>query len=132
LIPLFVTNILEGKKVPLYGDGKNVRDWIYVEDHCDAIDLILKEGAEGEIYNIAGGAELENIEITRKILSKLNCDESTIEYVKDRPGHDRRYALDDSKLRALGWKPNHTFEEGIEKTINWYKENQDWWKKLKK
>jgi dTDP-glucose 4,6-dehydratase len=131
LIPLFITNLLEGKKVPLYGDGKNVRDWIYVEDNCAAIFTALQNGKPGEIYNIAGGNELPNVEITKKILSALGKDDSSIEYVKDRPGHDRRYAIDDRKIRALGWKPKHDFSTALQKTISWYKANTDWWKPLK-
>ncbi len=131
LIPLFITNLIKGKKVPLYGDGKNVRDWIFVQDHCNAADFVLRNGKPGEVYNIAGGNELENIEITKKILWELNGDETSIEYVQDRLGHDRRYAIDDSKLRKMGWKPAHNFAQALEKTISWYKENQEWWKKLK-
>ncbi len=132
LIPLFVTNLLEGKKVPLYGDGLNVRDWLYVEDHCEAIDLILEKGKIGETYCIGGDNEKSNIEITRFILKELGFGEEMIEYVKDRPGHDRRYAIDSSKIKKeLGWKPKHSFEEAMKKTIEWYKNNQDWWKRVK-
>jgi dTDP-glucose 4,6-dehydratase len=131
LIPLFVTNLLEGKKVPLYGDGMNVRDWIHVEDNCDAIDFVLRNGQVGEIYNIAGTTSLPNIEITKSILTALGKDESHIEYVKDRPGHDRRYAITDKKLRALGWKPKHDFNTALAQTIAWYKANEKWWKPLK-
>ncbi len=131
LIPLFITNILEDEKVPVYGTGQNVRDWIYVLDHCRAIDFILKRGEVGEIYNIGGGAERTNLEITGKILGILGKDGSMIEYVKDRPGHDFRYSLDCSKLRDLGWVPKYNFEEALEKTIGWYVENEWWWKKLK-
>lgn len=132
LIPLFVTNLLEGKKVGLYGDGKQVRDWIYVTDHCDAIDFVMRKGENGQVYNIAGGNEMQNIEITKKMLEKLGKDENQIEYIKDRPGHDRRYAIDDAKLHGLGWAPKHNFAQALTKTISWYKENQEWWKKLKK
>ncbi|PXF61263.1 MAG: dTDP-glucose 4,6-dehydratase [Candidatus Methanogaster sp.] len=131
LIPLFITNLSEGKKVPVYGDGQNVRDWIYVLDHCRAIDFILKRGKVGEIYNIGGGAERTNLEITGKILGILGKDGSMIEYVKDRQGHDFRYSLDCSKLRDLGWAPKYNFEEALEKTVGWYLENEWWWKKLK-
>jgi dTDP-glucose 4,6-dehydratase len=131
LIPLFITNLLEGRKVPLYGDGKNVRDWVYVEDNCAAIFAALQHGKLGEIYNIAGGNELPNVEITKKILSALGKDESSIEYVKDRPGHDRRYAIDGRKIRALGWEPKHDFATALQKTIGWYKSNAAWWKPLK-
>lgn len=131
LIPLFITNALEGKKLPLYGDGKNVRDWLYVVDNCEAIDLVLQKGQEGEIYNIGGGNERQNIEITKFILKELGLSQDNIEFVKDRPGHDRRYSLDCSKVKKLGWKPKTNFEEGLKQTIAWYKNNQDWWKKIK-
>ncbi|MEK7598587.1 MAG: dTDP-glucose 4,6-dehydratase [Patescibacteria group bacterium] len=132
LIPLFVTNLLEGKKVPLYGDGLNVRDWLYVEDHCAAIDLIIHSGKIGETYCIGGNAEKTNKEITYKILELMGKGESSIEFVKDRPGHDKRYAIDFSKIkRELGWNPKVSFEEGIEKTIEWYENNEAWWKNIK-
>ena len=132
LIPLFITNALAQEPLPLYGDGLNIRDWIQVEDHCRAIDLILHQGAIGGIYNIGGGAEKTNLELTRIILKKLNRPETLIRYVKDRPGHDRRYAIDPGKLkRELGWKPLYTFERGIEETIRWYGENRWWWEKIK-
>jgi len=130
LIPLFITNLLRGKKVPLYGTGLNIRDWIYVLDNCAGIDIVLRKGEVGEIYNIGGGNEKTNLEIARIILKELGKDESWIEYVKDRPGHDFRYALDTGKIRKLGWKPKYTFEKAIKETITWYKENQEWWKKL--
>jgi len=132
LIPLFITNALVQEPLPLYGDGLNIRDWIQVEDHCRAIDLILHQGEVGEIYNIGGGAEKTNLELTRIILKKLNRPETLIRYVKDRPGHDRRYAINPGKLkRELGWKPLYTFEQGIEETIRWYGENTWWWEKIK-
>lgn len=131
LIPLFITNILENKKVPLYGDGRNVRDWIYVLDNCSGIDIVLHKGKIGEIYNIGGGNEKTNIEITKIILRELGKDESWIEYVEDRPGHDFRYALDSSKIKELGWQPKYEFKEAIRKTIYWYKKNRNWWKKIK-
>jgi dTDP-glucose 4,6-dehydratase len=132
LIPLFITNALAQEALPLYGDGLNIRDWIHVEDHCRAIDLILHQGKPGEIYNIGGNSEKTNLEITRIILSKLNRPETLVRYVKDRPGHDRRYAIDASKLRKeLGWRPLYTFEQGIEDTIRWYVENRWWWEKIK-
>lgn len=131
LIPLFVTNLFEGKKVPLYGDGLNVRDWLYVLDNCEAIDLILHQGNLGEVYNIAAGNETTNLEITKLILQELDKDESHIEYVKDRQGHDKRYALDCSKIKKLGWKPKHEFEEALKDTITWYTVNKLWWQKLK-
>ena len=131
LIPLFITNLLEGKKIPLYGDGLNVRDWIYVLDNCEAIDFILHNGILGEIYNIGGGNEKTNIDVTRLILAEIGRDETFIEHVKDRPGHDRRYALNCQKINKLGWKPEYKFEEALNETIKWYKSNQAWWKKIK-
>ena len=131
LIPLFITNLLDDTKVPVYGTGQNVRDWIYVLDHCRAIDFILQHGEVGEIYNIGGGAEKTNLKITESILKILGKNDSMIEYVKDRPGHDFRYSLDCSKLMDLGWMPKHNFEEALEKTVRWYIENEWWWKKSK-
>jgi dTDP-glucose 4,6-dehydratase len=131
LIPLFITNLLEGKKVPLYGDGLNVRDWIFVQDNCEAIDFVFHNGVPGEIYNIGRGNEKTNREITEKVLKLLNKDESSIEYVQDRPGHDRRYSLSSSKLNAMGWSPSTNFEDALKKTAEWYKENEGWWKPLK-
>lgn len=131
LMPLFITNLLENKKVPVYGKGKNVRDWIYVLDHCKAVDFVLHNGVPGEIYNIGGGAERSNIEITKKIIGILGADESMIEYVKDRPGHDFRYSLNCTKLRKLGWVPEYGFNEALETTVRWYVENRWWWEKLK-
>jgi dTDP-glucose 4,6-dehydratase len=131
LIPLFVTNLLQGKRVPVYGDGLNIRDWIYVMDHCKAIDFVLQQGADGEVYNIGGGEEKTNMEITRSILKRLGKDEHMIEYVRDRPGHDLRYSLDCSKLKAMGWRPEHDFEKALEMTVKWYMDNAWWWEKLK-
>jgi dTDP-glucose 4,6-dehydratase len=131
LIPLFITNLLDNRKVPVYGTGKNVRDWIYVLDHCKAVDFILHNGKIGEIYNIGGGSEKTNIEITNKILKHLKKDDSMIEFVKDRPGHDFRYSLDCTKLEALGWAQEHEFDDAIVETINWYINNRWWWKKLR-
>lgn len=131
LISLFVTNALEDKSLPVYGDGKNVRDWIYVEDHCDAIDFIQQNGENGEVYNIGGGNERMNIEITELILAELGKPKSLIQYVKDRLGHDRRYSVDCKKLFALGWQPKHSFETAMQETIAWYVENRWWWEKLK-
>jgi dTDP-glucose 4,6-dehydratase len=131
LIPLFITNLLQNHKVPLYGTGKNVRDWIFVLDHCNAVDFVLHRGDSGEIYNIGGGAEKTNIEITKIILEILGKDESMIEYVKDRPGHDLRYSLDCSKIRNLGWKPEYSFNEALNDTVRWYVKNKWWWMKLK-
>jgi dTDP-glucose 4,6-dehydratase len=131
LIPLFITNLMEGKKVSIYGTGLNVRDWIYVEDHCSGIDFVLNKGKTGEIYNIGGDNELTNLEITHKLLSLLDKDESMIQYVEDRKGHDFRYSLDCSKLHKMGWKPVNDFDSAIEKTVNWYLNNEWWWKPLK-
>jgi len=132
LIPLFVTNLFEGKKVPLYGDGLNVRDWLFVEDHCKAIDLIIRNGKPGETYCVGGNSEKTNKEITDKILELMGKDESSIEFVKDRPGHDKRYAIDFSKIKnELGWEPSVSFEEGLAKTIAWFKNNESWWKNIK-
>jgi dTDP-glucose 4,6-dehydratase len=131
LIPLFITNLLEGKKIPVYGTGKNVRDWIHVLDHCQAIQCILENGTPGEIYNIGSGNEWSNIEITNKILKALDKDESCIEYVQDRPGHDLRYSLDSSKLKSLGWKPEYSFGQGLQDTVEWYTANEWWWHPLK-
>jgi dTDP-glucose 4,6-dehydratase len=133
LIPLFITNLIDGKKVPVYGQGLNVRDWLYVEDHCEAIDVIIHKGRIGETYCIGGGYEKHNIEITREILSYFNFDDSMIQYVEDRKGHDLRYSIDFSKIkRELGWKPMHSFKEGLKETIEWYKKNENLWRKLKK
>lgn len=131
LIPRFITNLLENKKVPLMGRGENIREWLYVEDHCLAIDFVLNKGIVGERYLISG-TELPNIEVTRTILKHLGKDESFIEYVEHRLGHDFRYSIDDSKLRSLGWQPLLDFDTGLKKTIEWYKENEWWWKPLKK
>jgi dTDP-glucose 4,6-dehydratase len=132
LIPLFVTNLIDGKKVPVYGTGKNIRDWIHVLDHCRAINFLLDKGNSGEIYNIGGENERTNLEITEKILVLQKRDHSLIEHVRDRPGHDFRYSLDCSKLRRLGWKPSQSFEEGLADTVRWYGENEWWWRPLKK
>jgi dTDP-glucose 4,6-dehydratase len=131
LIPLFVTNLLEDKKVPIYGNGQQVRDWLYVIDNCAGIDCVLHHGQIGEIYNIGADNERTNLEITKIILEQLGKDESYIEYVEDRPGHDRRYAIDSTKLRNLGWQPRFEFEEAMAKTIQWYVNNETWWKKIK-
>ena len=132
LIPLMISNALEDEPLPIYGDGKNIRDWLHVYDHCTAIDLVLHEGKLGEIYNIGGHNEKQNIEIVKLILSALNKDYSLIKFVNDRLGHDKRYAIDSNKIRTeLGWKPKYTFETGIVETINWYLENQKWMNKVK-
>ena len=131
LIPLFITNLLENKKIPVYGDGLQAREWISTQDHCQAVDLILQKGKAGEVYNISTGDEIKNIEITKLLLAELNKNDSFIDYVKDRPGHDRRYAIDATKLRVLGWSPKMNFNDGIKQTIEWYKNNEGWWKKIK-
>lgn len=131
VIPLFITNLLENKKVPLYGDGMNVRDWLYVLDNCLAIDLVLHKGKIGEVYNIGGSFEIPNIELTKIILKNLGKTDKMIHYVSDRLGHDRRYSLDSTKVRKLGWKPSKNFEEALKETISWYKNNTTWWQKLR-
>ncbi len=130
LIPLFVTNLLRGKNVSVYGDGKNIRDWLHVEDNCKGIDAVLEKGKAGEIYNIGGGNELENIDLTHKILKELGKGKEMIDHVEDRLGHDLRYSLDCSKIEKLGWRPEKNFEEGLKETIQWYIDNEDWWKEL--
>jgi dTDP-glucose 4,6-dehydratase len=131
IIPLFITNLLDGEPVPVYGDGRNVRDWIHVEDNCAALDLVLREGAEGEIYNVGGGNEVANIDLTRSLLSALGLDDGMIRRVSDRPGHDLRYSVDCSKLRGLGWAPVVPFEDGLAATVSWYRDNRDWWQAIK-
>lgn len=131
LIPLMIINALHDKELPVYGDGLNIRDWLHVEDHCQAIDLVLHNGRDGEVYNVGGNNERTNIHIVKTILEQLGKPESLIKFVKDRPGHDRRYAIDATKLRnELGWKPKYTFETGIKQTIDWYLNNQEWWQKI--
>lgn len=132
-IPLAITNILEGKKVPVYGDGLYVRDWLYVVDHCEAIDLIIHKGTFGKTYLVGGQSqEIANIDVIKKIIQIMGVDESVIEYVKDRPGHDRRYAIDWSTIhKELGWSPRHTFESALEETVRWFKQNKDWWQRIK-
>jgi dTDP-glucose 4,6-dehydratase len=133
LIPLFITNLIEGRKVPVYGKGLNVRDWLHVDDHCDAIYKVLSNGVSGEIYNIGGGEELSNLEITEIILSEMGKDESSIEYVEDRKGHDFRYSVNCEKItRDLGYKAKVNFRDGLRETIEWYLQNESWWKPLKK
>jgi len=132
LIPLMITNAMEGKQLPVYGDGENIRDWLHVKDHCQAIDLVLRKGKKGEVYNVGGHNERTNNEIVNLIVDKLGVSKDLITYVDDRLGHDRRYAIDPTKLETeLGWKPEYTFDTGIEETIEWYKENEDWWHPLK-
>ena len=131
LIPLIIANALEGKELPVYGEGKNVRDWLYVRDHCKAIDLILENGRLGEVYNIGGHNEKTNLEVVKTVLKILGKSEDLIRFVKDRPGHDMRYAIDPTKIRnELGWYPETTFEDGIEKTVKWYLENRSWWENI--
>jgi dTDP-glucose 4,6-dehydratase len=131
VIPLFVTNALSDEPLPLYGDGQNVRDWLYVTDHCAALDVMLERGTPGEVYNIGGGSERRNIEITEMILDRLRKPRTLLRHVQDRPGHDRRYALDCSRIQALGWSPRVRFEEGLERTVAWYAENRAWWQPIK-
>lgn len=131
IIPLFITNLMEGKKVPVYGDGMQVRDWLYVDDHAEGILAVLEKGQPGEIYNLGSKEEKHNIEITKKILSAFGAGEEMIEYVKDRPGHDRRYSMESDKAFALGFRPKVDFEKGLQTTIDWYKQNESWWKPLK-
>ncbi|MBU4369526.1 dTDP-glucose 4,6-dehydratase [Patescibacteria group bacterium] len=132
LIPLFITNLLQEKKVPIYGNGRQIRDWLYVLDNCSGIDTVLHKGKPGGVYNIGGNCEKQNIEITKILLKKLGKDSSWIEYVKDRPGHDFRYALDCSKIKKeLGWEPKYKFNQALEQTVDWYRNHQDWWKRIK-
>ncbi len=130
-IPLFITNAIEGKPLPLYGDGKNVRDWIYVEDNCRAIELVGRKGTIGGVYNIGAGEEMANVDIARSIIRFVGADEDLLTFVSDRPGHDRRYALDTRKLKALGWKERFGFEDGLRRTANWYLHNEQWWRRIK-
>lgn len=131
VIPLFVTNLLDGKKVPLYGDGLNVRDWIHVLDNCAGVDTVLRKGAIGEIYNIGGGNETTNRELTSMVLSNMGVGEEMVEYVQDRLGHDRRYSIDCSKANALGWKPSRDLDVAVAETVEWYRANRAWWEPLK-
>jgi dTDP-glucose 4,6-dehydratase len=131
LIPLFVTNAIDGQPLPLYGDGRNVRDWLFVRDHAAAIDFLLDAGEPGETYNVSGGNEAENIDITRRVLGILGKPESLIRFVDDRPGHDRRYSLDAGKLARLGFRSETPFEEGLEETVRWYRDREDWWRPVK-
>jgi dTDP-glucose 4,6-dehydratase len=132
LIPLIITNALENKDIPVYGDGMQIRDWLHVSDHCSAIDLVLHNGADGEVYNIGGNNERTNLYIVKTVLKELGKPDSLIKHVSDRLGHDRRYAIDATKIRAeLGWAPYHTFETGIKETISWYLNNREWWARVK-
>ncbi len=131
VIPLFVTNLIDGGKVPLYGDGMNVRDWLHVDDHCRGIALVIEKGQPGESYNIGGGLELNNRELTERVLETMGATWDSVQPVEDRKGHDRRYSVDDSKLRALGYAPQHRFEDGLAETVQWYQDNEAWWRPLK-
>jgi dTDP-glucose 4,6-dehydratase len=131
VIPLFITNALDGEPLPLYGDGRNVRDWLFVGDNCAAIDLVLRRGTDGEVYNVGGGTEVENIDLAREILRLTGTPDTLIRPVKDRPGHDRRYSLDSTKVRGLGWTPRHAFGEALAETVRWYREREAWWRPLK-
>jgi len=131
VIPLFITNLIEGEKVPLYGAGEAERDWLFVEDHCAAIALIIAKGESGQIYNVGANEQLANIDLTSAILDAMGRDESFIEYVPDRLGHDMRYAVDSDKVRSLGWEPEHSFEEHLVSTVDWYRNNEEWWRPLK-
>jgi dTDP-glucose 4,6-dehydratase len=131
LIPLFTTNLLDGEQVPVYGDGRQARDFIYVEDHCSGIETALLHGTSGEVYNVGGGNEIENLRTTQLLLELTGRDESSIRHVQDRPGHDRRYAVDTTKLRELGWRPEVSFEEGLRRTVEWYRANREWWEPIK-
>jgi dTDP-glucose 4,6-dehydratase len=131
VVPLFVTNLLDGRRVPLYGDGMNVRDWCHVEDNCAAIDLVLRRGADGEIYNVGAGNDLTNRELTERLLALVGADETMIERVTDRLGHDRRYAIDSAKVRSLGWAPHHQLDDALAATVGWYRANRWWWEPLK-
>jgi dTDP-glucose 4,6-dehydratase len=133
MIPLFITNLIQGKQVPVYGDGTNVRDWLHVDDHCQGIYLALMNGKPNEVYNIGGGTELSNLELTHLILDALEADKSSIEYVQDRKGHDQRYSVNCAKIqKELGYQPQVKFKDGLASTIDWYRKNQDWWGPLKK
>lgn len=131
IIPLFVTNAIDDEPLPLYGDGLQIRDWLYVTDHCDAIALLLECGEPGEVYNIGGGNEITNLELTRSILSLMDKPMSLVLSVSDRPGHDRRYSVDSAKLHALGWRPAHSFADALAETVTWYRQREDWWRPLK-
>ncbi len=130
VIPLFVTNLIDGRRVPLYGDGRNVRDWLHVDDHCRGIQLVAERGRPGEAYNIGGGRELTNRELTQRLLDAMGVGWDMVEFVPDRKGHDRRYAVDDTKLRRLGYRPRHRFEDGLAETVQWYRDHEQWWRPL--
>jgi dTDP-glucose 4,6-dehydratase len=131
IVPLFITNALDDRELPVYGDGLNVRDWLHVDDNCAGIDLVLRRGAPGEVYNIGGGNEVQNLTLTRRILELLGKSDDLIRHVADRPGHDRRYAIDSSKLMKLGWRPKVPFEAGLARTVAWYRDHPEWWRPIK-
>ncbi|MCC6224679.1 MAG: dTDP-glucose 4,6-dehydratase [Thermoleophilia bacterium] len=131
LVPLFVTNALDGQPLPLYGDGRQTRDWLHVEDHCAAIELVLRRGEAGSVYNVGGSRELPNVEVAERILALTGAPRELLRHVEDRPGHDRRYSLDSSRLAALGWQPRWTFEDGLARTVEWYRGRRDWWEPLR-
>jgi dTDP-glucose 4,6-dehydratase len=131
IIPLFITNALDGESLPVYGDGRQTRDWLHVEDHCEGVELVLREGEPGGVYNVGGGEEVENRDLTTRILELTGADESLVRHVEDRPGHDRRYSLDTSRLRSLGWEPRRTLADGLPETVAWYRDNRDWWEPIK-
>jgi dTDP-glucose 4,6-dehydratase len=132
ILPLFTTNALDGEALPLYGDGRQIRDWLHVDDHCAAIELVLREGAAGEVYNVGANEEHENVELTRVIVERLGVDASLVRHVDDRAGHDRRYSLETAKIRSLGWEPRRDWLEGVQATIDWYRERRDWWEPIKR
>ena len=132
VLPLFATNALDGNALPLYGDGRQIRDWLHVEDHCAAIELVLRSGEAGEVYNVGANEEHENAELARLIVEHLGVDPALIRHVEDRAGHDRRYSLETTKIRALGWRPRREWEEGIRSTLDWYRDNREWWEPIKR
>jgi len=132
VLPLFTTNALDGEPLPLYGDGRQVRDWLHVDDHCSGIEHVLRVGEAGEVYNIAASEEHENLELVKLVLEHLDADAALVRHVEDRAGHDRRYSLDTAKLRALGWSPRREWDDGIRATIDWYREHRDWWETIKR
>jgi dTDP-glucose 4,6-dehydratase len=131
VIPLFITNAIDDEPLPMYGDGQQIRDWLYVDDHCDALETVMARGEPGETYNVGGGNELTNLDLTRTILELLGKPMTLVRRVEDRPGHDRRYSVDCSKLRALGWTPSHSFDDALRETVAWYRTREDWWRPLK-